>query len=117
MAVINVRLPLVEVMEGDVRYLVALVYGHPTTVEFGDEVKVITETDSFESLFVGGIDAVLITDLVPEVLALLDVNHAADLRTRLERAYGTGMPIHAPVTLYTLYDGPVEESVGDEDEL
>jgi hypothetical protein len=114
MAQIIARFPIVEVDN----YLVAVVLGSPDAA-FGDEVS-LEDAHSrrrYESLFVAGVDTLPASAVAPEVLDLLAAPSPEEFVRRLSRVYGTSLPLAVPVTLYTLYDRPVEEDAGDPDAI
>lgn len=104
---ITVRCPVVEV-DGT---LVALVIGK-AEAEFGDEVVVeaVQDGKTIAGLFVASVDTAPADTLAPDVLALFGATDVASFHSTLERTYGTGLPLTIPVTIYTLYDRPVEAS-------
>lgn len=111
MASLVARLPVIEIPEPEGAYCTTIVLGHPTPgAAFGDEVVLTAMQDaSVAPFFVGGADAVHAADLVPDVLGLFGYRDTAALVAALSRAYGTGLPENPPVTVYSLYETPVEE--------
>lgn len=111
MQTITTRLPVVE--DGDA--VVALVVGSPDA-PFGSEVTLIAEADRirYQSYFVAGLDTLKLNELPDAVLSLFRHKTWIDVHQTLERAYKTGLPEHVDVTVYTLFDSPVEEFAGEE---
>jgi len=105
---ITTRFPVIRVDD----YHVAIEIGSPSA-EFGDEVSVnaVHDRKTLPSLFVAGVDTSPATKIVREVLEILGVESHEALVLRLERAYGTALPPDVPITIYTLYDRPVEEAL------
>ena len=111
MQTITTRLPVVE--DGDA--VVALVVGSPDA-DFGAEVTLVAEADRirYESYYVAGTDSFKLNALPDEVLSLFRHKSWLDVHTTIQRAYKTGLPEHVDVTIYTLFDSPVEEFAGEE---
>lgn len=112
MALITARFPVVEV-DG---LLVAVAIGS-ATAEFGDTATLTAAYDRrrFENLTVLGVDTLPADEVIEEVLDLFDLKTPSDFVDALSRVYGTGLPTHVPVTIYTFSDRPIEEY--DEDDL
>lgn len=102
---ITTRFPVLEV-DG---MLVTACIGNPEA-EFGDAVTLHAKNDAadIEGLFVAGVDTSAISEVADEVCALFGFSNSIALREGLERAYGTGLPLGLPLTIYTLSEAPVE---------
>lgn len=90
--------------------LIVLALGS-AVAEFGDEVRVESGFDNklYGERYVAGVDTAAIRDLAPEVTALLGIEKW-QFHSRLELFYKTGLSFDQEVTIYTLYDRPVEET-------
>ena len=66
-------------------------------------------------LYVAGVDTLPASEIANDVLTLLGATSTLDFVQRLSRVYGTALPVTVEVTLYTLYDRPVEESAQEPD--
>lgn len=117
---ITARLPVLEVTEPNgTSYFATITLGAPLPgTGFGEEVRVksLWDREEFPSLFVAAVDTVPASAVVPEVLAMFGFAETLHLVAALEREYGTGLPRDPQVTVYTLYDRPVEDLAAAFDE-
>lgn len=111
MQTITTRLPVVE----DGEAVVAMVVGSPDAA-FGEEVTLVAEADRvrYESYYVAGVDTMKLNELPDPVLSLFRHKAWFGVQDALIRAYKTGLPETVDLTIYTLFDSPVEEFAGEE---
>lgn len=103
---LSVLFPLVEVDD----FLVAVLVGQPTC-EFGDAVTLVAGKQSVGRRYILGVDCLPANELDEEFLALFKFRTPDEFVEALSRTYGTAFGPTVLVTIYTLYDRPVEEYV------